>query len=147
MRPKFTLAIFGMAFALLPQLARSQQFLGLNPVIGGVPVSCRGAVTIVAPIDDIARAVPGQIILNPMLFQLPPVVQVFVYAHECAHQIVGSNEMAADCWAIKLGRNQGWLPAAAIGVIQQYFGNSPGDWTHEPGPTRIARMQSCYASP
>jgi hypothetical protein len=123
------------------------QVLGPNPIVGGVPVSCGGAIAVVAPINDIAQAAPGQILLNPMLFNLPPVVQVFVYAHECGHQVVGSNETAADCWAIKVGRNQGWLSRPAVGMIQQYFGDSPGDWTHEPGPYRIARMVQCFDAP
>jgi len=140
-------ALCGIALAAAPVFACSQQILGPSPIVGGVQVSCMGAVTIVAPINDIAQAGPGQIFLNPTLFSLPPVVQVFVYAHECGHQVVGSNEMAADCWAIKVGRNQGWLSRPAVGVIQQYFGNSPGDWTHEPGPARIARMVGCFETP
>lgn len=78
--------------------------------IDGFPVNCGHTITIVTPmIPDIAMAQPGRIMLNPMLAAYPTGVKLFVYAHECAHQFVGANEPAADAWAIKLGRAQGWL--------------------------------------
>ena len=131
----------------VPAAAFGQQVLGPTPIIGGVQVSCRGAITVVAPVNDIAKSAPGQIILNPLLFQYHPVVQLFVYAHECGHQIVGVNESAADCWAVKTGRDQGWLPPQVTTLVAQAFVNSPGDWTHPPGPERIRRMGGCYNTP
>ena len=136
-----------VVFFCFPYTASAQQVLGPRPIIGGIPVSCFGAVTIVAPVNDIAKALPGRIILNPALFNYPPVNQVFVYAHECGHQVVGSNETAADCWAIKTMRNQGLLPPQLTPAVAQMFANSPGDWTHAPGPIRIQNMATCYNSP
>ncbi len=124
--------------------------LGPNPLIGGVRVSCMGVPTwIDDQINDIAIAVPGAIVLSPALGNWPPVVQVFVYAHECAHHLpaIGSNESAADCWAIKLGRNQGWINLPGLRTIQAYFQNNQGDWTHLPGQLRIRQMQACFATP
>jgi hypothetical protein len=124
--------------------------LGRNPAVGGVSVSCLGISTWVDDqIPDIAIAAPGAIVLNPALFNWPPVAQIFVYSHECAHQIpaIGSNENAADCWAVKLGRNQGWLTPQGLAVVQAYFMNSSGDWTHLPGQLRIQQMQACYLMP
>lgn len=124
--------------------------LGPNPTIGGVRVSCMGVPTWLDDgINDIAIAVPGAIVLSPALGNWPPVVQVFVYAHECAHHIpaIGSNENAADCWAIKLGRNQGWINFQGLRVIQTYFQNNQGDWTHLPGGMRIQQMQACFSTP
>lgn len=124
--------------------------LGPNPTIGGIAVSCMGISTWLDDgINDIAVAVPGAIVLNPALGNWPPVVQVFVYAHECAHHIpaIGSNENAADCWAIKLGRNQGWINYQGLSLIQAYFQNNQGDWTHLPGPFRIMQMQACFNTP
>jgi len=138
---------FLAALFVVSSNSSAQQVLGPNPTIGGMAVSCSGAITIVAPVSDLAKAVPGQIILNPILFTYPPVVQVFVYAHECAHQFVGSNETAADCWAMKTGRNQGWLPPQAANLIGAAFLDSPGDWTHAPGPMRVQQMAVCYNTP
>jgi len=95
---------------------------------------------IVAPIDDIARAEPGVIYLNSWsFFQFPAIVQVFTYAHECAQ--------AADCWAVKLGREQRWLTPQGLAMVEAYFVNSPGDWTHAPGPFRVRQMERCYQMP
>lgn len=121
--------------------------LGPNPVVGGQLLSCPGTVTHVAPINDLALARPGLIVLSPQLFSMPPVVQIFVYAHECGHQIYGSNEADADCWAIKTGRDQGWLPAYATEAVARSVADSPGSWTHAPGPVRIAHMAYCYNTP
>jgi hypothetical protein len=124
--------------------------LGPNPVIGGVSVSCMGVPTWVDDsIGDLAIAVNGAIVLNTSLQNFPPVVQVFVYAHECAHQLpaIRSNENAADCWAIKLGRNQGWIDFSGLRVIQTFFSSGQGDWTHLPGYLRIQQMEACFMQP
>ena len=130
--------------------ARAQQIiqnLGPNPVIAGVPLVCGGAVSYVAYIPDIAMARPGALLFRPDYFSLPPYIQWFIYAHECAHQVVGGNEQAADCWAVKLGRNQGFFPPQAIQQICAFTFSSPGDWTHLPGPMRCQQMQMCYQTP
>lgn len=130
-------------------VAQSQQriVLGPTPVIGGAMVQCGGANTVVAPIADLAYAIPGEIQLSPRFFNEPAPVQVFVYAHECAHQFVGSDEAAADCWAIRTGRDQGWLNHQATNLVAQSVAASPGDWTHAPGPARIQHMAACYYTP
>ena len=124
----------------------SAQALGPYPVIAGLQVQCGGVPTFVQPIPDIAMARPGVIVLNPKLFELPGSLKLFVYAHECAHHLLGNNEANADCWAIRTGRQQGWFKPSDISYLIQYFGNSPGDWTHAPGPYRIANMMACFST-
>ena len=124
MHPRVT-SIFVLLSLAATMAQASRVHLGPNPTIGGVRVSCMGVSTwLDDEINDIAIAVPGAIVLSPALGNWPPVVQVFVYAHECAHHIpaIGSNENAADCWAIKLGRNQGWINFQGLRVIQAYLG-------------------------
>ena len=117
-------------------------------VIDGFPVNCGNTVTIVTPhLPDIAVAQPGKILLHPMLWSYPTGVKLFIYAHECAHQFVGANEPAADAWAIKLGRSQGWINLDVIHQICQSFWFSPGDWTHFPGPQRCQMMLNAYMTP
>jgi hypothetical protein len=60
---------------------------------------------------------------------------------------VGNNEQAADCFAVKLGRNQGFFSPASIHQICAFTFPSPGDWTHLPGPLRCQQMQMCYVTP
>lgn len=113
-------------------------------VLAGLPVVCGGIPTAIQRINDMAFATPGWIILHPDLFRLPPVVQVFIYAHECGHHNVGLNDAAADCWAIRTGRNQGWFTAGDIDLLVYYFGHGTGDFSHAPGPERIRNMVQCF---
>jgi hypothetical protein len=135
--------------ALISSAATAQgygyaQDLGPQPWIAGMPVQCMGIPTVVTPIPDIAMARPGVIMLNPQIFNLPAPLQLFIYAHECAHHIVGANESASDCWAAQMGRQQGWFRREDLVQIRQMFGGSPGDWTHAPGPQRVAHIVACY---
>ncbi|MFC3195870.1 hypothetical protein ACFODZ_16570 [Marinicella sediminis] len=126
---------------------RNAKILGQEINIAGMNVNCGNVVTVIDNIDDIAMARPGYIILNPMFFNLSAPLQHFIYAHECAHHLLGSDEYSADCWAMKTGRDQGWLPPFAATQVGQAFLNSPGDWTHAPGPIRVQQMQACYNTP
>ena len=144
-------ALLGLSLSVASgNLLAQVQSLGERPFVGGVQVGCPGTTTYVMPISDLAQAVPGEIRLSPAFFSQPAVLQVFVYAHECAHQIYGggaAGEAAADCWAIKLGRDQGWLPPNATYLIAQSVADTAGDWTHAPGPIRIQQMAAYYDMP
>ena len=134
---------------LLSENLSAQQNLGPNPILAGMQVSCGGVVLIIALIPDSGQAVPGAIYMNPVVASYPPVVQWFIYAHECAHHIpeIGSNENLADAWGIKTGRDQGWIKPNDINVLQSYFISSPGDWTHLPGQLRTANFTTYYSNP
>lgn len=117
--------------------------------VDGYPVNC-GAVTFVVDpsLPDIGMAVPGRIILNPnYFFNLPTALKLFWVGHECGHHFVGTNEVAADCWAVRLGRYQGWFPPMAFYPMIEMFKNNAGDITHPPGPARVNAMINCYVSP
>jgi hypothetical protein len=115
--------------------------------IGPYPVACQQSVTILTgpQLGDVARATFGQIYINaPVFFQLPIPVQMFVYAHECAHAIGIVNESQADCFAIQLGRQQGWVNPMTFPQMCASVMNSAGDWTHLPGPQRCQLMMMCF---
>jgi hypothetical protein len=59
--------------------------------------------------------IPGEAIyLNPQLMQHHPgSVRMFVFKHECAHKLVGGNELAADCSAAQAGAREHWLTQTA----------------------------------
>ena len=143
-----TLAVAILALAasvLLQSTVEAQQNIGPNPVIGDHRVSCGGVTTVIDPnLQDLAVARMGFIGLSPAALRLPSQLQLFVYAHECAHFLVGSNEAAADCWAIRTGIEQDWFQQNDLAGLQQMFGNSLGDWTHKPGPARVADAVSCF---
>ena len=114
--------------------------------IAGMPFNCGAATTCVdARIGDLGRAAPGQgIWLHPALNSYPPGVIGFLFAHECAHFLGIMDEQEADRWAIRIGRDQGWINLLTVQQICQAFYFSPGDWTHFPGPLRCANMVDTF---
>ena len=114
--------------------------------IAGYPFTCQGATTCIDPsIGEMGRAAPGQgMYLHPMLNAYPAGVIGFVFAHECAHFLGDMNEQSADVWAIRVGRNQGWINQFTINQICQSVYFSPGDWTHFPGPMRCQNMINAF---
>lgn len=114
--------------------------------IGPYPAMCGSAVTVLAgpQVGDVARATVGQIHLNaPAFFSLSLPAQMFVYAHECAHAQGIFNEAAADCFAIRIGVQQGWVNPMTLPHMCASIFSSPGDWSHLPGPQRCQLMLAC----
>lgn len=116
--------------------------------LDGVPVVCGNMPTVLTPnIPDGAMNNGQAILLNPMVMgRLPTVLKLYMYAHECGHSVVGMDEVGADCWAIRVGRDQGWFPPQAFGLLIQMFQNNPGDMSHPSGPDRVNYMLQCYQS-
>lgn len=117
--------------------------------IAGAPFNCFSATTCIdSALNDLGRAAPGQgIILNSSLNYYPPGVIAFVFGHECMHFTGIMSEQAADCQAVKIGRNQGFINQFVLQQICQSVYFSPGDWTHFPGPARCQNMIACFNSP
>lgn len=135
--------------ALKIDVARAQEVYPPGTFsVDGFPVVC-GPVTFVLDysLPDVGRASPGLIVLNPSyFFNLSTSLKLFWVGHECGHHFVGINETAADCWAVRTGRQQGWFPPGAFYEMMAMFQNNPGDFWHPPGPSRVAAMISCYQS-
>jgi hypothetical protein len=138
----------------------AQTFIAGQPVfcqdINGIPVK-----TVPAPqLNDVGKAtIYGGfpvIFLNPNVLRgLPPAIQLFWYAHECGHHVLGhplsqfqiTAERNADCWAIRIGRDQGWFTQYDLVNMKQYFINNPGSlWGHLPGPQRLRNFANCFNS-
>jgi hypothetical protein len=69
------------------------------------------------PTEGMASDWPGTIYLNyKRLKGLDPLVQLFVFNHECAHLNLrfGGTESQADCWAVKRGLQEKWLTKSVI---------------------------------
>jgi hypothetical protein len=144
------LILLMVLFNMLPVSAFAQQIVPPGQFrIGGQVFSCGAIPAVIFPGgSDIATATPGAININwPLFSQMPLAVQAFVYAHECAHHLYGTDENVADCWAVKIGRNQGFIDGGAVQQICQSVWISPGDWTHFPGPIRCQNMTSCFSQP
>lgn len=89
------------------------------------------------------------------LAKLPEALQRFFYSHECAHHTLGHSfaqtvwsEREADCWAIKHGRDKGWLSREEVVAWAPHFAHSRGSPIgHLPGPERANRLVACYDDP
>ena len=97
-------------------------------------------------LDDYGAAFPGFIILNPkLLARVPTVVQQWIYAHECAHQFRGPDEVTADCFAVQRGRRKGWLTTEGLEKVCEFIRPAAGSFMHPPGPRRCEIMRQCFS--
>lgn len=172
--------IFLLAFLLIFPLrvlyAQTQY-----PVIGGIQVHCTDATgypvytAYMGGFNDWARsliATPGPgmgtppftpglrlIILNSSVFTtIPPLMQLFTYAHECGHHISGdivaatffqhndiARELNADRIGIRLLRDQLNITLQQAQAIASVFANNPPMWPYyPPGPQRAQWIMDCY---
>ncbi|MCH9808632.1 MAG: hypothetical protein K0U74_12950 [Alphaproteobacteria bacterium] len=131
--------------------------------VAGQPMSCtdfrgRSVVAIKVPdLGDVGRAwvvnaVP-YILLDPeVMRRLPKALQIFFYAHECAHHTLGHwynpsamSEREADCWAINFGRDNGLFRRQTVVDFLPWLAHSKGSkFGHLPGRQRVRYMLSCF---
>ena len=119
-----------------------------STTIAGKKVSCYAAKSIVKSnnVPGPGYAGPGVIYLGPQYLKAyPAAVQRFIFLHECGHQYVGTDETAADCWAAKVGKKQGWFGAAQVNSVCKAFWNTQGGQYHLPGPERCQVLKQCFA--
>ena len=101
------------------------------------------------------------IILNQIrLSTIPPLLQVFVYAHECGHHLSGDivsstfylhdtplREQNADRIGIRLMRDQLHITKSQADSIASMFVGNPGLAPYYlPGPLRAAWISACYST-
>ena len=134
--------------------------------LGGMDLTCRdfrGQVVRTIQMNDLGDVAHARIVnrmpiitLNKRrLDTLPDKLQVFFFHHECAHHLMGhvfyptqTSENEADCYAIKVGRREGFLTRSDIEAFAPYIGNSRGSaFGHLPGPVRQQRLMACFDDP
>jgi len=113
----------------------------------GEPFSCGRFPTVFnAKLDDYGAAYFGFILINPARFEtLSLILKRYAYAHECGHQYVGYDEGEADCYAIRRGKQDGWLDGKGMDAICDFISRSKGDAVHAFGIRRCAMMRRCFA--
>lgn len=163
-----TLMAFGFLCAAAIGMARAMQFLYATPTVTeylahagpnakfvpagaltyeGVSLRCARYPTVFnASLDDYGAAYFGFVILNPYRFEkLPLTLKRYAYFHECGHQYVGYDEGEADCYAIRRGKQEGWLDSAGMEQICGFISRSKGDALHALGLRRCEMMRRCFA--
>lgn len=81
---------------------------------------------------------------QPMFGRAKPVVQLFVFAHECGHLQIdgGGTELRADVRAAKTGVDQGWLNTEEdFKAVCDSWEDAPASGEHPAGETRCAHLK------
>lgn len=151
MRGWMAIILAGAGLVMAP--AHAQVIPAPNPLLlDGKLAQCGAFPIFLAPtLDDVGYAIVDiygpRILLNPnRMTPLSTALKLFIFAHECGHLVTGGTEDDADCWAIQIGKQQGWFTLANWPALIDSLGNSPGDFSHRPGPQRLARIAACFAA-
>ena len=113
-------------------------------VVAGRRLSCGATATLLRDFEGFAVS-STVIMLNMQALQdLPRPVQWLIYYHECGHILFGPSETAADCYALRRARREGWLNKAALDDICAVF-NIAGHGPLHPDPeARCEQLRQCF---
>ncbi|TCT08371.1 hypothetical protein EDC22_10946 [Tepidamorphus gemmatus] len=112
-----------------------------------MPVCGRTRTVVTADLGDYGASIGGFIVLNPVrLDRLSAATRLFVYSHECAHQLYGPGEEQADCYAARRGKAEGWLLESDIDQICMIFPHKSRSPEHPNRAERCAAIRSCFDS-
>ena len=139
-------AAFIVTVNLMALLPAAQPAGAGQATFGGMTLHCHAAEVVVShQVPGPGFAVPGLIMFGPRyLKSYPPLVQRLIFLHECGHQYVGTDESAADCYAVQAGKRQGWLTQAGLSQACKAIWHTAADGAHLAGPERCAALQQCF---
>jgi hypothetical protein len=113
---------------------------------GRVPACGRTRTVLTADLGDYGASIGAFIVLNPgKLDRLSAATRLFVYSHECAHQLYGQGEERADCYAAKRGKAEGWLREADIEQVCRIFPHKSRSPDHPDRQARCDAIRACFA--
>ena len=78
-------------------------------VVAGRRLSCGTTATLLRDFEGFAVSSTVIMLNMQALKDLPRPVQWLIYYHECGHILYGPSETAADCYAVRRARREGWL--------------------------------------
>ena len=134
-----------LAAAVIASLGSGSAEAG-SATIGGRTMTCAAAKVVVSnQVPGPGFAVQGMIMFGPKALRAyPPLVQRLVFLHECGHQYVGTDETAADCWAIRAAKKQGWLNKSGLRQACKALWHTEADGAHLAGPERCDALKQCF---
>jgi hypothetical protein len=113
-------------------------------VIAGRRLSCGATATLIRDFEGFAVS-SSVIMLNMQaLKELPRRVQWLIYYHECGHILLGPNEAAADCYAVRRARREGWLNKTGLEEICATFNISGHGPVHADPEERCTQLRQCF---
>jgi hypothetical protein len=114
-------------------------------VIAGRRLSCGTTATLVRDFEGFAVSSTVIMLNMQAMKDLPHPVQWLIYYHECGHIFYGPSETAADCYAVRRARREGWLDQKALDDICAVF-NIAGHGPLHPDPeARCSQLRQCFA--
>lgn len=113
-------------------------------VVAGRRLSCGTTATLLRDFEGFAVSSTVIILNMQALKDLPRPVQWLIYYHECGHILFGPSETAADCYAVRRARREGWLSKQALEDICAVF-NIAGHGPLHPDPEqRCEQLRQCF---
>jgi len=114
-------------------------------VVAGRRLSCGATSTLIRDFEGFAVSSTVIMLNMQALKDLPRPVQWLIYYHECGHILFGPSETAADCYAIRRARREGWLSKQSLEDICAVF-NIAGHGPVHPDPEqRCDQLRQCFA--
>lgn len=114
-------------------------------VIAGRKLSCGTTATLVRDFEGFAVSSTVIMLNMQAMKDLPRPVQWLIYYHECGHILYGPSETAADCYAVRRARREGWLDQKALDDVCAVF-NIAGHGPLHPDPeARCNQLRQCFA--
>jgi hypothetical protein len=111
-----------------------------------VPACGRTRTILTADLRDYGASIGAFIVLNPTrLDRLTAATRLFIYSHECSHQLYGRGEERADCYAAKRGKAEGWLRESDIDQVCRIFPHKSRSPEHPDRAARCDAIKACYA--
>jgi hypothetical protein len=114
-------------------------------VVAGRRLSCGRTSTLIRDFDGFAVSSTVIMLNMQAMKDLPRPVQWLIYYHECGHILYGPNEAAADCYAVRRARREGWLNRQALDDICATFNIAGHGPVHSDPETRCAQLQQCFS--
>jgi hypothetical protein len=113
-------------------------------VIEGRRLTCGPTATLLRNFEGFAVSSTVIMLNMQALKDLPRPVQWLIYYHECGHILYGPSETAADCYAVRRARREGWLDDKALDEICAVF-NIAGHGPMHPDPEqRCNDLRQCF---
>ena len=113
-------------------------------VVAGRRLSCGATATLLRDFEGFAVSSTVIMLNMQALKDLPRPVQWLIYYHECGHILFGPSETAADCYAVRRARREGWLNQQALEDICAVF-NIAGHGPLHPDPeARCNQLRQCF---
>jgi hypothetical protein len=113
-------------------------------VVAGRRLSCGRTATLIRDFEGFAASSTVIMLNMQALKDLPRRVQWLIYYHECGHILHGPNEAAADCYAVRRARREGWLNSQALEDICATFNIAGHGPVHADPEERCVQLQQCF---